>query len=112
MAGSHGSLFLRTTLTEAANHLRQKQRRLQHIAGGEAASEAAKESGSAWRVVEPPHVMKPTDAINVNVLRRDEFEESQSSVRSAQPALLHSAPRSLRDAVRIEHFVDHHRASF
>src|SRR5205085_12697725 len=97
-------------LAQAAKHLRREQEGLKERACGEAARERAEEAGRAGRVVEPPNVLKTREAVDVDVVRRDQFEESEATVRAPQAALLDAAPGRLRDAVRVENLVDHHRA--
>ena len=61
-------------------------------------------------VREPPDVGQPRHTVDVNMLRRYQFEQSETPVRPAITALLDAAPRRLRHRVRVNNFVDHHRA--
>ena len=45
-------------------------------------------------------------------VRSDEFEQAHPSVSSAVAAVLYAAPGRLRDAVRVDDFIDHHRSGF
>src|SRR5438105_191602 len=85
-------LFLpaeRTSLSfaQAAKHLRREEHCLKERAGGEAASERAEEAGRGGRVGEPPNVLETREAVDVNVMRRDQFEESETTVRATEAAL-------------------------
>src|SRR5205085_11720271 len=65
-------------LAPAPEHLRQQEQRRPHRAGREAAGEAAEERGRARRIVETPEVWQQRDAVDVYVLRGDEFQKSRA----------------------------------
>src|SRR6266540_5774861 len=46
------------------------------------------------------------------MLRLDQLEQTHAPVSSAVAALFDSTPGSLRDAVGVNDFIDHHRAGF
>src|SRR5688500_17269883 len=94
-------------LAVAREHLRGDEERLEERPRREAARERAEERGRAGRVAEPPDVLHHREPVDVDVVRRGHFEQPQTAVRAPQTALLDAAPRRLRDAVRVEHFVDH-----
>ena len=86
---------LRAALEEASNHLRQNQRSLQDRACGEATGEAAKQTARARRIAEPPEITEEGDAVDVNVLRLDQFQQSRPAMRAPQTALLRRLDESL-----------------
>src|ERR1043166_716301 len=68
---------------------------------------AAKELAGIFAVIEPPKVWNEWQAIDVNVLRVHQFEQARASMRATETALLYATPRRLRDAVRVQYFIDH-----
>src|SRR5688500_11804103 len=46
----------------------------------------------------------------MNMLRRYQLEQTQTPMRPAITALLDAAPRRLRHRMRVNNFIDHHRA--
>ena len=61
------------SLAKSAEHLWREEYGLQERACGEAARERVEEFGCAGRVVEPPNVSEDREAVDVDVVRRDEF---------------------------------------
>src|SRR5688572_4472877 len=97
-------------LAVAAEHLRREQERLQERPRGEASRERAEERDGAGRVTKPPDIVDERQTVHVHMNGRDQLKKAETTVRAPQPALFDAAPRRLRDAVRVEDFVDHHCA--
>src|SRR5258708_19180716 len=99
-----------TAIQKAANHLRQHERGLRERARGESPGHAAKQPAGFRRVLEPPNIGHKRYPIHMDMLAVDEFHQTRAAVRPAKAALLDSAPRRLRNGVRVENFVDCNRA--
>src|ERR1044072_1805893 len=99
-------------LAVAREHLGGDEAGLQQRPRRKAARERAEERGRARRVGEPPDILHEGEAVDVDVVRGNHLQETQTTVRAPEAALLNAAPRRLRDAVCVEHLVDHDGAGF
>ena len=83
---------------------------MQQRTAGEMSGKPAKRLDGKRRIRQPPRIRREQNAVDMNVLRRDEFQQTEFAVRSAVTALLETAPRRLPNAVRVKNFVNANRS--
>src|SRR5713226_7600109 len=110
LIATYGLNSLGTSLENSFDHLRQQERGLQKRTRRESSGQAAKQPACFRRVLEPPNIRHERNPIHVDMLARDEFHQTGAAMRVAKAALFDSAPRGLRDGVRVKNFVNRDRA--